>query len=160
MVHNNMCMKNINAIANIDALDENGKVVTIIDEITMEKKISSFCVKKILVSFNASIINGTEKFFSTYHKLYFQLRITDKNGNSNPSFVLKEYRFDMEDNNLHHNTDLVDFIYKSDMFISNFDINEIDRNKKYYLNVLVKTEDDIRSNKGWTIQSVTPLIFN
>ena len=159
MVHNNMCMKNVNAIANIDALDESRRVVSEINGETMEKKIPLESVKELLVSFSASIINGTEKFFTKYHKLYFQLRITDENGNSNSHLVLNEYCLDMEDESKYHKTALVDYIYFRDMFILNFDTNDIEKSKEYNLNVLIKTEQDIDENNGWTIQSVIPLNF-
>lgn len=152
-------MKNINAIAEIDALNEVGRVITDINETNAEKSIPLKNTKKLLVSFSCSLINGTEKFFSKYQKLHFQLRITDENGKSNPNLVLKEYCIDMEDENLHHNTALVDFIYQRDIFIYDFNTDEIDPNKEYYLHVLIKTEEGLVSGDGWTIQSVIPANF-
>jgi|GEM_PF-6122579 len=154
-----MCMKNINAIAEIDALDKNGRLITILNEKNMEKTLPLDTTNKFLISFSYSIIDGTVKFFSTNKKLYFQLRITNKEGKSIPEFALNEYTIDLENCNSKYTTDLVDFIYEKDMCIKDFNIENINSNDEYYLNVLVKTEQDLRNDDNWTIQSVTPLHF-
>lgn len=94
-------MKNVNAIADIDALDEFGKIISIIDNTNFNKIIKLNATKKLLISFSCSIINGTDKCFTKYQKLYFQLRITNKQGKTVPKAILNEYYLDLKDSNLH-----------------------------------------------------------
>lgn len=154
-----MCMKNVNAIADIDALDEFDKIISIIDNTNFNKIIKLNVTKKLLISFSCSIINGTDKCFTKYQKLYFQLRITNKQGKTVPKAILNEYYLDLEDSNLHHETDLVDFIYKKDIFMSDLITENIEPNNEYYLNILVKTQQDLYNHENWTIQSVVPFRF-
>lgn len=154
-----MCMKNVNAIADIDALDEFDKIISIIDNTNFNKIIKLNATKKLLISFSCSIINGTDKCFTKYQKLYFQLRITNKQGKTVPKAILNEYYLDLEDSNLHHETDLVDFIYKKDIFMSDLITENIEPNNEYYLNILVKTQQDLYDHENWTIQSVVPFRF-
>lgn len=154
-----MCMKNVNAIADIDALDEFGKIISIIDNTNFNKIIKLNATKKLLISFSCSIINGTDKCFTKYQKLYFQLRITNKQGKTVPKAILNEYYLDLKDSNLHYETDLVDFIYKKDIFMSDLMTENIEPNNEYYLNILVKTQQDLYNDENWTIQSVIPFRF-
>lgn len=153
-----MCMKNINAIADIDALDEERNIITrysdnpiykIIPVKRNEKRI------KLMVNFSASIINGKDSFFATNEELLFQLRINSKY----EDFILKEFKIDLLNKKNYHSYQFADFIYDNRNLIFNLLLDEKDLNSNCFLSVLVKTKQDLLEGKSWTVQSATPFGF-
>lgn len=151
-----MCMKNINAIADIDALDEGKNIITQYNSNPVCKIIP---VKnneiKLMINFSASIINGKDNFFAKSEELSFQLRInsTDK------EFNIRNFKIDLSSEDNYYNYQFTDFIYDNRNFIVNLILDEEDLDSVWFLSVLVKTKQDLREDKLWTVQSATPFRF-
>ena len=156
-----MSIKNVNAIADIEAISKDNKIITINNGsfykiIPYEQNQKMI---KIYLSFYASIINGTDNFFAKNKKLYFQLRITDQDANTYSSFVLNEFEIDIENSIIQHHNKYVDFIADNRSYVLDLNLEGLNLNSSHFLTVLVKTENDMINGKGWTVQSISPIGF-
>ena len=156
-----MCMKNVNATVNVEAIGSHDEIITketgnlkIIPINDTTKK------TKIFISFNSTIINGEMCFFEKNEKLNWQLRITNSTGNLNNSIVLQEFETILNVNEKsYYKSDLIDFINDNrscKMEVKFFDINE---DEIYFLSILAKDKKARDNGEGWTVQSAIPLKF-
>lgn len=153
-----MCMKNINAVVNYEAIDEKNNIITSHDDNNNYIKIipvkDDFA--KIFVAFSASVINGSGGFFEKYQKLYFQLRITGGNDN----LILNEFSIDLNKTGDNYCVcNYVDFLIENRNLTFELNLKNFDIEVPHVFSVLVKTNEDFNENKAWTVQSATPISF-
>lgn len=152
-------MKNVNAIVNIEALDESNNIITY-DEESGAKTIPIIDGKaRLVISFYYSIINGQDDFFAKHQALQFQIRILDKGKNN--IGTLKDCFVDLNkfNNKSYYNAGFVDFISDKSEEVVSLDLNNIEPNSTYILCVLVRDKKAVDEGEAWIIQSVSQLNF-
>lgn len=153
-----MCMKNINAVVNYEAMDEKNNVITSHDNDNNYIKIVPIKDNsaRLFVSFSASIINGKDGFFDKYRKLYFQLRLAGGNDN----LILNEFSVELNKTCKNYFTsEYADFLIENSNLTYELNLKDFDIEIPHVFYVLVKTDKDFNSNKKWTVQSATPISF-
>lgn len=157
-----MCMENVNAIANIEALDEKKSIISRTENNSFIK-ILPITKEKItfFLSLTMSIIEGQKKFITNNESLYVQIRITDGEEDIANHITLTSFEVPLKkDDESYFSSSLVDFTVKNISTIKSANADRFNVNILYYLTVLIKTEDDVKNDRGWTIQSVTPIKFS
>ncbi len=153
-----MCMKNLNAIANIDALDKDNDIIT---EYENDVKLIPFnqsldsSKARLLITFNSCVIDGSDQVFKKSEGIYIQLRIIDSE--SAESLTLNEFYIDLLNVDPIHAYKYLDFIEYNKSFINECDLNFTDYNSTKILLVLIKEKNKLNNN--WTIQSATRFKF-
>lgn len=156
-----MCMKNVNAVVDIDKINDNNEIVTELDKDGNKViPINQNDTVKLYFQFLSTIINGKDDFFKKCGKLYFQLRFTDNTVRELCNFDDFEIDLKTQVNN-YYKTDYVDFMTYNNAFFYDMDCGKlgINETKKYYIAVLIKTQRDVDEGRGWTVQSITPTTF-
>lgn len=156
-----MCMKNINATVNLEALNEENTLLTFYGNDDQKAIPVNDSKARVFLAFNYSIINGKDGFFNTHNSLFFQIRIFDKL--KTHSIILKEYDENLDTKNKkYRRTEFVDFISNIKTDIIDLDLHCFEINEtcnEYYLAVLVRDETGKRDNTPWIIQSVSAIKF-
>lgn len=156
-----MCMENVNAIANIEVLDDNKRIISRTENNSFIK-ILPITKEKItfFLSLSMSIIEGQKKFITNNESLYVQIRITDGEEDISNHITLTSFEVPLKkDDESYFSTTLVDFTVKNINTIKYANADRFNTDILSYLTVLIKTEDDVKNDRGWTIQSVTPVKF-
>lgn len=155
-----MCMKNVNATVDVEAINSHNRIITIYNN---EKTIpidSNTNKTKMFISFNSCIINGAMGFFDENEKLDWQLRITDGTGNLNNSIILQEFETILSvDSPNYYSNEFIDFINDNRAYRIEVELPDINENELYFLSILVKGKEARNQNYGWTVQSAIPLKF-
>lgn len=154
-----MCMKNLNAIATIDALDKDNYIITEYDEndvklIPFNQSLES-STAKLLITFNSCVIDGSDQVFKNTEGIYIQLRIIDSE--SEESLTLNEFYIELLNSDPIHAYKYLDFIECNKSFVHELNLNFTDYNSTKILLVLVKEKNELNNN--WTIQSATSFKF-
>ena len=113
--------------------------------------------KYLYVDFQYSFLNGIQKFFDQYKKVYIQLRISDETGGMKSSLILNEYNINLQNKNLYKENELIEFIFNNEKFIIPFESHKIDISKKYFVYICIKTAEECYRGDSWNIQSIAPL---
>lgn len=156
-----MCMKNVNATVNIEAINSQNEIITKKNKNIKLIQIDETSKKAIVfVSFYSTIINGNDDFFEKNEKLSWQLRITDKIGSLKNRIVLQEFETELnKENENYYASDYTDFINDNRTCKIEVEFSGIDENEIYFLSILVKGKKARENNEGWTVQSAIPLKF-
>lgn len=156
-----MCMKNVNATVDIEAINSQNRIITIINDNvkTIPVDINSKTAK-LFVSFNSAIINGEMGFFEKNERLDWQLRITDSSGSLKNSIVLQEFETILSVEDAHYySNEFIDFINDNRAYKIDVELPDITEQEIYFLSILVKGKEARDKNYGWTVQSAIPFKF-